>query len=311
MVFSTNPLTNLLGGRPALPLLTHAEEIQYSRQIAAGRRADKRLSASGKRKAGKPLAPTTRRQLRRKVADAQAAREALILHNLPLVISVAGRFRNSNLDYEDLIQEGIFGLIKAAERYDPKRGTRFGTLAVWWIRQAIGRAIANTGRTVRLPVNRGWKVGQLRRIAAQLAQELGDEAPLEAVAAEAGVTPQTATELLRDGQPILSLDAPPDDPDDRSVLERVADETAHDPEAAVIDNDLQAVLREALAQLDDREAEILCMRFGIGGGEAKPLRTIAAECEMSPEGVRQISQRAMNHLREMTRVRDLSVYLKD
>lgn len=304
MVFSSNPLTNLLGGRAPLPLLNHEQEIKLSRRITAARNAGKRLTQKG-------LPMTKRRELQQTVADGEAAREALVLHNLPLVLSVAGRFRNSELDYEDLIQEGILGLIKAADRYDPKRGTRFGTLAVWWIRQAIGRAIANTGRAVRLPVNRGWKVGQLRRIAAQLSQELGDVPSLEAVAKQAGITTEAATALLRDGQPVISLDAPPDDPDDRTVLERVSDETAEDPEGTVMDANLQEVLAEALARLEEREAEILRLRFGLSGGEAKPLRAIAAEWNMSPEGVRQISQRAMNHLRSMPKVRELSVYLKD
>jgi RNA polymerase sigma factor (sigma-70 family) len=304
MVLSSNPLTNVLGGQAPLPLLTHTEEIQLARRVAAGQAAEKQLV-----KRGLPL--PRRRKLKQKVADGAAAREALVLHNMPLVLSVAGRFRNSTLAYEDLIQEGVLGLIKAAERYDPKRGTRFGTLAVWWIRQAIGRAIANTGRTVRLPVNRGWKVGQLRRISAQLTQATGQEPPLAEVARHAAVTVEAAEELLRDGQPTISLDAPPDDPDDRSVLDRVSDATAQDPETVVISEGLQHVIEDALARLDEREAEILRMRFGIGGGEAKPLRTIASEWNMSPEGVRQISQRAMDHLRAMPKVRDLEVYLRD
>ena len=304
MVISSNPLMNVLGGRAPLPLLTHDQEIRFARQIAAGRTAEKKLAKKG-------LPSAERRGLQQVLATAEAAREALVLHNMPLVLSVAGRFRHSDLDYDDLIQEGVLGLIKAAERYDPKRGTRFGTLAVWWIRQAIGRAIANTGRTVRLPVNRGWKVGQLKRIAVELAQQTGTEPQLEEVARRAGVSPQAAVELLRDGQPTISLDAPPEDPDDRSILDRVSDATALDPEAVVIGAGLQQVLEEALARLDEREAEILRLRFGLGGGESKPLRTIASEWDMSPEGVRQISQRAMTHLRSMPRVRDLGVYLED
>ncbi len=304
MALSSNPLSNVLGGRAPLPLLTHDQEIKYARQIAAGQAAEKKLHRKG-------LPIAKRRELKVKLATGEAAREAMVLHNLPLVLSVAGRFRHSELDYDDLIQEGVLGLLKAADRYDPKRGTRFGTLAVWWIRQAIGRAIANTGRTVRLPVNRGWKVGQLRRIAAEMAQQLGDEPPLAEVAKHAGVTPEAALALLRDGQPMISLDAPPDDPDERTVLERVSDVTAEDPEQVVISEGLQRVLEEALARLDEREAEILRLRFGLSGGEAKPLRAIASEWHMSPEGVRQISQRAMTHLREMPTVKDLSVYLEE
>ena len=206
-----NPLQNLLGERPIPPLLTHAQEIDLARRVAAGRKAERRMHR-------RALTPKRRHALGRQAAAGQAAREALVLHNLPLVLSIAGRFRNSNLGYDDLIQEGILGLIKAADRYDPTRGTRFGTLAVWWIRQSIGRAVANTGRLIRLPVNRAWKLGQLRRYTAQLAQATGDEPPLAQVAEMAGVSAETAADLLREGQQAVSLDAPAD-PDDGAVLD--------------------------------------------------------------------------------------------
>lgn len=303
MMTSSNPLRNILGERPLPPLLTHAEEIALANRVSAGQNAERRLHR-------RSLTPRRRQALRSAIDDGQAAREALVLHNLPLVLSIAGRFRHSELGYDDLIQEGILGLLKAADRYNPDRGTRFGTLAVWWIRQAIGRAIANTGRTIRLPVNRAWKLSQLRRITSQLSQQSGDEPKVEEVAALAGVSADAATALLRDGQSVVSLDAPVD-PDDRAALERIADTTVADPESAMLTRSLQQVLEESLARLDEREAQILRMRFGLGGGEARPLRAIAAEWRMSPEGVRQISERAMTHLRAMTNVRELSIYLEE
>jgi RNA polymerase sigma factor (sigma-70 family) len=303
MMTSSNPLRNILGERPLPPLLTHAEEIALANRVSAGQTAERRIHR-------RSLTPRRRQALRGQIADGQAAREALVLHNLPLVLSIAGRFRHSELGYDDLIQEGILGLLKAADRYNPDRGTRFGTLAVWWIRQAIGRAIANTGRTIRLPVNRAWKLSQLRRITAQLAQQSGDEPKVETVAELAGVTADAAAGLLRDGQSVVSLDAPVD-PDDRAALERIADTSIADPESTVVTRSLEEVLEESLERLDEREAQILKLRFGLGGGEARPLRAIAAEWRMSPEGVRQISERAMTHLRAMANVRDLSVYLEE
>ena len=303
MMTTTNPLRNILGERPLPPLLTHAQEIDLANRVSAGQQAERRLHS-------RALTDKRQRALRAALADGQAAREALVLHNLPLVLSIAGRFRHSELGYEDLIQEGILGLIKAADRYNPERGTRFGTLAVWWIRQAIGRAIANTGRTIRLPVNRAWKLSQLRRISAQLSQASGDEPRVEQVAEMAGVTSEAAASMLRDGQSVVSLDAPVD-PDDRAALERIADNTAADPEQSMVQRSLAQVLEESLAQLDEREAQILRLRFGLGGGEARPLRAIAAEWRMSPEGVRQISERAMTHLRAMPDVKDLSIYLDE
>ncbi|MEK7784268.1 MAG: RNA polymerase sigma factor RpoD/SigA [Chloroflexota bacterium] len=303
MLTSTKPLQRLLGEEAPLYLLTHPEEIALARRVAAGQVAHRRL-------AKRPLTQGQRRLLRQQEADGDAAREALVLHNLRLVLNLAGRFRNASLTYDDLVQEGILGLIKAADRYDPKRGTRFATFAVWWIRQSIGRAIANLGRSVRLPVNRVHKIGQLRRIAAQMTQKLGGEPELEALAKTAGVSSQAASELLQDGQDVISLDAPPDS-EDREVLERMADDTTVDPEAAVLEDSLRHILEESLARLDEREAEILRLRFGLGGGEARPLRAIAADWDMSPEGVRQISERALAHLRAMSRVRGLSEYLLD
>ena len=236
---STNPLRNILGEIAPLPLLTHDQEIDLAHKLAQGQVARKQLRH-------RPLSEQRRRLLRKRLAEARAAREALVLHNLPLVLSVAGRFRNASLDYDDLIQEGVMGLLKAADRYDPNRGTRFGTLAVWWIRQSIGRAIANTGRVIRLPVNRGWKVGQLRRLAAQMSQQGGDEPPLEDVARAAGVSAQTAAELLRDGQPLVSLDTSQTEPDERSTLERVADNTAIDPEDTVAENSMVRAQKKRL-----------------------------------------------------------------
>jgi len=303
MNITVKPLQRLLGEQTPPPLLTHPEEMALARRVAAGHIARRQL-------AKRSLTPGQRRSLRQREADGEAAREALVLHNLRLVLNLAGRFRNASLTYDDLVQEGILGLIKAADRYDPKRGTRFATFAVWWIRQSIGRAIANLGRSVRLPVNRVHKISQLRRIAAQMTQQLGDQPELEALAETAGVSSRMASELLQDGQEVISLDAPVD-PEDRDSLERMVDDTAVDPEMAVIDNNLTYILDESLERLDKREAEILRLRFGLGGGEAQPLRAIAATWQMSPEGVRQISERALAHLRDMPRVRGLNAYLLD
>jgi RNA polymerase sigma factor (sigma-70 family) len=303
MLIATKPLQRLLGEEAPLHLLTHQEEIDLARRVAAGQVAHRRL-------AKRPLTQGQRRLLRQREADGDAAREALVLHNLRLVLNLAGRFRNGSLTYDDLVQEGILGLIKAADRYDPKRGTRFATFAVWWIRQSIGRAIANLGRSVRLPVNRVHKIGQLRRLAAQMTQQIGDEPELETLAETAGLSSRAASELLQDGQDVISLDSPLDS-DDRDALERMSDDDAVDPEAAVIEGGLGRILEESLARLDEREAEILRLRFGLGGGEARPLRAIAADWRMSPEGVRQISQRALDHLRAMPGVRGLSEYLVD
>ena len=205
MASSNNPLSPLLGDQPPPPLLTHAQEIELAHRVTAGQLARQQLARRGH---SRVLTPKRRASLKRLAAEGQNAREALIMHNLPLVVSVASRFRHSELTFDDLIQEGIIGLLKAAEKYDPKRGTRFGTLAVWWIRQSIGRAVANTGRTVRLPVNRAWRLGQLRRAATRHTQETGEQPHVADIAKTVGISTEMAEALLRDGQPLISLDAP-------------------------------------------------------------------------------------------------------
>jgi RNA polymerase sigma factor (sigma-70 family) len=281
--------------------LTHDEEIALARRISLGQTASRQLAKPG-------LTLERRRTLKQQVLDGEAAREALVIRNLRLVLNLAGRFRNDSLTYDDLVQEGMFGLIKAADRYDPKRGTRFATFAVWWIRQSIGRAIANLGRSVRLPVNRVHKIGQLKRLAAQMTQVAGNEPSLDHLAESAGVPTQMAAALLQDGQEVISLDAPLDE-DNREAVERMADATAIDPENAVSEDSLKHIIERSLARLDEREAEIIRLRFGLGGGDARPLRAIANEWQMSPEGVRQIGERALTHLRAMGEVRGLSDYL--
>lgn len=301
MIISTKPLQRLLGEMTPPPLLTHEEEIALAQRVSSGQTAARQLTKSS-------LTTERRRTLKQQVVAGEAAREALIIRNLRLVLNLAGRFRNNSLTYDDLVQEGIFGLIKAADRYDPKRGTRFATFAVWWIRQSIGRAIANLGRSVRLPVNRVHKISQLRRLVAQMTQDAGNEPALEHLAESAGVSSQMAATLLQDGQDVISLDAPLDE-DHRDAVERLADDTAIDPENAVNAGSLKQIIERSLAQLDEREAEIIRLRFGLGGGEARPLRAIANEWQMSPEGVRQIGERALSHLRAMSDVRGLSEYL--
>lgn len=298
-----NPLQSFLNRR--VPLLTHHQEIDLARRVAMARAASRQLKRANK------LTPPQRRILRQRLREGEAARETLVLHNLPLVLSVARRFQNTALDYDDLVQEGILGLMKAVERYDPKRGTRFGTLAYWWIRQSMGRAVANQGRVIRLPVNRGWKVSQLYRLTAQLTQPSGDRPNLEAMAHAAGVSTSVVTALLRDGQPVISLDTPRDVNDERDSLESVADPTAPDPEAAAVKNNLYRILEEALASLEAREAQILRMRLGLGGTTVCSLRRIANELKMSPEGVRQVSERATDHLRRMPQVQALTGYLEN
>ena len=304
MVTATKPLQRIIGEQVPLPLLNHEEEIALARRVATGQAATRQLARPA------DLTPQQRRALKHAQANGEAAREALVLHNLRLVLNLAGRFRNDSLSYDDLVQEGIFGLMKAADRYDPKRGTRFATFAVWWIRQAIGRAIANLGRSVRLPVNRVYKISQIKRIAAQMAQQTGDEPLIDILAQSAGVSAHAATEFLQDGQEVISLDAPLAE-DDRSAVERLADESAVDPEESVSHTGLKQIIEKSLARLDEREAEILRLRFGLSGGEAQPLRAIASEWQMSPEGVRQIGERALSRLRAMSEVRGLSAYLEE
>jgi RNA polymerase primary sigma factor len=226
------------------------------------------------------------------------ARRRLIEKNLRLVVSVAKRYRGMGLPFEDLIQEGNLGLIKAVERFDPDLGHRFSTYATWWVRQAIGRAIVDKGRVVRLPVHAGEKARKAARVRNELSAELGREPTDEEVAARLGWTAREARAAIGSLSDATSLDQPVSGEESASELgEFVEDEGASDIPDAVICEMENVRLREAIEGMPDRERQVLVRRYGLDDREPATLAELSVELGVSRERVRQLQRNAERELR--------------
>ena len=228
------------------------------------------------------------------------ARARLIKSNLRLVISIAKKYRGRGVPFEDLIQEGNAGLIRAVERFDPALGNRFSTYATWWIRQAITRAVADHARTIRLPAHVVDSLFRLRRAENALSIELGRDATEEELAERLGVKPEEARRLREVGQPIGSLNVRVG----RSAAEEGAalgdllpDESSGDDYVQVEIGRWEGTLREAVRSLPDREARVLEMRHGLDGSKTRTLREVSEELGISQERARQVEIKALRTIR--------------
>ena len=201
----------------------------------------------------------------------QKAREKMITANLRLVVKIAHDFGNYGLPLLDLISEGNIGLMKAVERFDPKKGGKLSTYASWWIKQSIKRALANQSKTIRLPVHLVDKIGKIRRVAAQMTEELGHEPTTEELAEELGLPVAKVAHLKNVAVRPASLDAKISADDDTAFGDLVGDDRAEDPFEALRDKDLQGEVGDLLDALDPRERKIIAFRFGLDGGRERTL----------------------------------------
>ena len=276
------------------PLLSKADELRLGELVRAGQAAVARLS-----QAGVAVDPVRRKELEAIAGAGADASQQFVLANLRLVVSIAKKYQSSGLPLLDIIQEGNFGLIEAVERFDPSRGFRFSTYATWWIRQTISRGIANTCRTIRLPVHAGDQLTAIRQASAGFEARNGRPPRIDEVAAEVTMAPRKVKELLPHVVEPVSLSERINDADGE-LGELVEDATSPPPDQAVFDSMLPGQVRKLLAALDPREQEVLTLRYGLDGDRSRSLDDVGEQLGLAREVVRQIETRAMTKLRRST-----------
>ncbi len=252
----------------------------------------------GRIRAGKLLDAQEEKDLSRRAREGdRTARRRLIECNLRLVISIAKKYRGRGVLFEDLIQEGNAGLIRAVEKFDPEMGNRFSTYATWWIRQAVTRAVADSARTVRLPAHVVDALYRLRRAENSLSLELGRDATEEELADRLDVKPQEARRLREVGQPISSIHAKMGSEDGSEMGELLPDERGGEDYARVEVGQWEMTLVEAVRSLPEREAKVIQMRHGLDGSNTLTLREVSEELGISQERARQVEMKALRTIR--------------
>jgi RNA polymerase sigma factor (sigma-70 family) len=273
------------------PLLTKDDEIALAQEIERGLKADAELRKK------KDLTPAKRRELKRLVKFGEQAQQKFVQSNLRLVVSIAKKYQASGLPLLDLIQEGNLGLMHAVEKFDWRKGFKFSTYATWWIRQAITRGIANTGRTIRLPVHAGDTLARVQKAQSRLEHRLGRPATLDELRDEADLPEDKLIEALRFKSEPLSLSEPLREDGDAELGDIVEDRSAESPFETASTTLLPSEIAKLLAPLDEREKEILRLRFGLDRGEPRTLEEVGEYFNLTRERIRQIEARAMSKLR--------------
>jgi len=287
-----------------VPLLNAEEEVKLAKRIERGRLAREELARG-------PVNDQRKRELRHGIEDGWAAREHLITANSRLVISVAKKYMGRGVPFLDLIQEGNIGLIRAAKKFDYRRGHKFSTYATWWIRQAVTRAIADQGRTIRVPVHMGDQINKLLRVSHQLTQKLGRDPTTEEMADLLGVTPKKVENMIQVARRPLSLETPTDEEEDSVLADFIQDEESPAPVDTVTQNLLQEHLKEVLNSLPPREVRILQLRYGLLDGQSYTLEEVGRKMGVTRERVRQIEAQALSRLRHPGHRRKLVDYLRE
>jgi RNA polymerase primary sigma factor len=286
------------------PLLTADEEIDLAKRIEKGRKARRLLERTAS-----ALTNSERATMLAQIEHAQDAREHLGRANTRLVVSIAKRYMGQGLPFPDLIQEGNVGLMRAVDKYDYTRGNRFSTYATWWIRQAITRALAQKTRTIRIPLHMTERIRQMYRTAQILEQELGRRPTPEEIANEMDLPADSVRGMMDASQHAIALERPVGDDGDSEFGDFIEDQDTPEPGEAAAHHLLQETIEEVLSELTPRQAHILRLRFGLGGGEQHTLEEIANKFGLSRERIRQLEKEALRRLRHPRLAHNLRDYL--
>jgi RNA polymerase primary sigma factor len=286
-------------------LLTSQQEVELAMQMEAGRRAQARLAEE------EGLAEEDRSFLGHETEMGEAAHKQLVQSNLRLVVAIARRYVGRGMALLDLIQEGNVGLMRAVERFDYRRGFKFSTYATWWIRQAISRAIADQGRTIRMPIHVLDSVNKLTRAQREMTQTMGRAPSLDELAFELDIDAGRVAELQRIALDTVSLETPVGEDEDGTLGDLVEDLESDRPADVATFSSLQDQLAMALEGLNDREREVLIMRFGLADGRMRTLEEVGSHFKVTRERIRQLETKALAKLRHPDKSHKLEGFLEN